>query len=605
MRIRTRILAAAAALLPAVAMADPPPSRIVSINLCADELLVSLADPGQIAGLSIYATDPGMSFTADKAKAFRHDAASAESVVGLHPDLILAGRYTKLATRDMLSRLGYHVELLDTARSVEESVALIRRVATLVGHPERGEALVAKIEAAKQRAEAAAAMDAVHPSAAVYQRRGYVTGGDTLTGELLSIAGFTNDGGALAGKYGAFVPLEKLVANPPDYIVVASARLEGRGSGERPPRASGGSSTLPAGQTHRAAAEPDGVRRPVVAGSTRLDDPRGGARSPEVVISADHIWLLALALALDAVFGDPAFVWRRVPHPIVVIGAFIGLLDRVLNQPRFPAAIRRALGVIATLLIAALGWLVGWVLETLFQFPFGWIGTAIVASVFLAGRSLYDHVRAVAEALQHGTDAARAAVAEIVGRDPASLDEAAIARAAIELTAENLSDAVVAPALWFLLFGLPGLIAYKAINTANSMIGHRTERHRAFGWAAARLDDLVNLPASRFSGLLLVFAAQAVGAKRLPVMKAMLRDASTHRSPNAGWPEAAMAAALGVALAGPRRYGGTLVDDAWMNQAGRRDANATDIRRALRLYLATNIVILSVAAAGGLSVLWS
>lgn len=225
----TRFLTGVAALLlalPAVAA----PQRIVSINLCADELLVTLADPGQIAGLSVYATDPTLSFTADAAKAFRHDASSAETVVGLNPDLVLAGRYTKRATRDMLDRLGYRVELLDAAKSIEDSEAIIRKVAALVGHPERGEAMIADIAAARARAEAAAPPG--RPTAAIYQRRGYVTGGDTLSGELLTLAGFTDDGAPLAGKTGGFVPLEKIVAQPPDYIVVAAStrRAEDQGS---------------------------------------------------------------------------------------------------------------------------------------------------------------------------------------------------------------------------------------------------------------------------------------------------------------------------------------------------------------------------------------
>ena len=225
----TRFLWIVAVLLPSAAFAAGP-QRVVSINLCADELLVTLADPAQIAALSIYATDPDLSYVADAAKAFRHDAASAETVVGLNPDLVLAGRYTKRATRDMLNRLGYRVELLDAARSIADSEKQIRQVAALVGHPERGEALVASIEAARARAEAAAPLG--KPTAANYQRRGYVTGGDTLTGELLGIAGFTNDGSALAGKTGGFVPLERLVADPPDYIVVsvAAGHAEDQGS---------------------------------------------------------------------------------------------------------------------------------------------------------------------------------------------------------------------------------------------------------------------------------------------------------------------------------------------------------------------------------------
>jgi iron complex transport system substrate-binding protein len=201
--------------------AHAAPSRIVSINLCADELLLALADPGQIAALSPYATDPTLSFLAGQAATFRHDAADAETVVDLHPDLVLAGRFTKRATREMLARLGYRLELLDAARSIEDSVGQIREVAALVGHPERGEALVGEIQAAE--ASARDAIGTAQPSAAVYQRRGYVTGAETLTAELLGIVGFSDAGGRLAGKTGGFVPLEKLVASPPDYLVVASA----------------------------------------------------------------------------------------------------------------------------------------------------------------------------------------------------------------------------------------------------------------------------------------------------------------------------------------------------------------------------------------------
>lgn len=219
------------AILTPAADAAAPPQRIVSINLCADELLVSLADPGQIAALSIYATDPTLSYVADKARAFRHDAGEAETVVDLNPDLVLAGRFTKRDTRDMLHRLGYRVELLDAVRSIDASIAQIRQVAALVGHPDRGEDLVGRIEAARARAVAEAA-SAGHPSAVVYQRRGYVTGGQTLTGDLLATAGFTNGGGALAGQTGGFVPLERIVAHPPDLLVVAASvrRAEDQGT---------------------------------------------------------------------------------------------------------------------------------------------------------------------------------------------------------------------------------------------------------------------------------------------------------------------------------------------------------------------------------------
>jgi adenosylcobinamide-phosphate synthase len=205
----------------------------------------------------------------------------------------------------------------------------------------------------------------------------------------------------------------------------------------------------------------------------------------------------------------------------------------------------------------------------------------LVASSLLAQRSLDDHVRAVADALERdGLRAGRAAVSMIVGRDPEALDEAGVARAAIESLAENFSDGVVAPAFWMAVAGLPGAAVYKAANTADSMIGHRTPRHLAFGWAAARFDDVVNLPASRLSALLLILAAPAGDGSPRGAARAVLADASRHRSPNAGWPEAAIAGGLGLSLAGPRAYNGVLVDDAFMGN-GRRQAAAADIRRAL------------------------
>ncbi len=219
-RAITRFLLALSVLWPVAAAAEAP-SRIASINLCADELLVALADPGQITALSPYATDPVLSFVAAEAQSHRHDAGDAETVVDLDPDLVLAGRFTKRATRDMLTRLGYRVVLLDPARGIAESIDQVRRVAGLVGHPERGAALIARIREARERAAASAG--ATMPTAAVYQRRGYVTGAETLTGELLSVAGFANTGGALAGATGGFVPLERLISDPPDFLVVASS----------------------------------------------------------------------------------------------------------------------------------------------------------------------------------------------------------------------------------------------------------------------------------------------------------------------------------------------------------------------------------------------
>ena len=208
----------------------------------------------------------------------------------------------------------------------------------------------------------------------------------------------------------------------------------------------------------------------------------------------------------------------------------------------------------------------------------------MLAASLPAQRSLYTYVKAVADALDaDGLEAGRSAVAMIVGRDPQALDLAGVARAAIESLAENFSDGIVAPLFWTALAGLPGGVAYKAANTADSMIGHRNARYEDFGWAAARFDDLVNLPASRLAALWFVLAARLDGRARA-AWKAVRRDAGKHRSPNAGWPEAAMAGALGLKLAGPRVYGGVTVEDAYMGD-GRREAAAADIRAALRLYL--------------------
>jgi iron complex transport system substrate-binding protein len=213
--------------------ADSVPQRVVSINLCADELLIALADPAQIADLSIYATDQNLAFLADEATHFRHDAGAAETVAAMAPDLVLAGRFSKRETRATLTTLGYHLVELEPARSIADSVAQIRKVASLLGHPERGEALIGRIDAARDRASTATrSLSGNRQSVAVYLRRGYVTGGNTLTDELLSIVGLDNAGSRLAGRTGGVVPLEKLVATPPDYLLVSSrqAPAEDQGS---------------------------------------------------------------------------------------------------------------------------------------------------------------------------------------------------------------------------------------------------------------------------------------------------------------------------------------------------------------------------------------
>ena len=299
---------------------------------------------------------------------------------------------------------------------------------------------------------------------------------------------------------------------------------------------------------------------------------------------------LLAALLIDAAIGYPDWLFRAIGHPVTWMGALIAWLDRRLNHADQPASRRRAGGIaaLAVLLAASVG--AGFLLRNLFM-------SIPIAAALLAQRSLWVHVAAVAAGLRHGGLAGgRAAVSRIVGRNPLHLDQAGVVRAAIESLAENFSDGVVAPALWCAVLGLPGIVAYKAINTADSMIGHRTPRHSSFGWAAARLDDLVNLPASRLAGAwIMLAAALQPGASARGAWQTMLRDAKRHRSPNAGWPEAAMAGALGLRLNGPRVYGSEPVADAWMGE-GRADCTPDDLDRALALYrLACALQILAVA----------
>jgi len=316
----------------------------------------------------------------------------------------------------------------------------------------------------------------------------------------------------------------------------------------------------------------------------------------------DRIAILIISFGIEAVLAYPAPVFRAIGHPVSWIGALIAALDSTLNRPNASFAVRRAAGVATVLLLVAGSLGVGFVLETLARtIPYlGFAVAIVVVAALLATGNLDQHVRAVAAAIRaDGLTGGRRSIANIVGRDPETLDEAAICRAAIESLAENASDGVTAPALWFLAGGLPGMIAYKAINTADSMIGHMSEHHRAFGWAAARLDDIVNLPASRLTGLMFIAAATMVpGASASSAWRAYRRDARLHRSPNAGWPEAAMAGALGLRLAGPRSYGGVVVDDHWMGD-GRAEATAGDIDRALTIYrVAFAGALLLVAALG-------
>jgi len=300
-----------------------------------------------------------------------------------------------------------------------------------------------------------------------------------------------------------------------------------------------------------------------------------------------NVELALAALLLEAPIGYPTFVYRAIGHPVTWMGALIGRLETRLNRPSAPESQRRMRGILTLAVLLAVTAGAACALDRVCSTgPIGFGVLILAATSLLAQRSLGDHVGAVAVALDRdGLDAGRRAVSMIVGRNPDRLDEAGVARAGIESLAENFSDGIVAPAFWLAVGGLPAAAAYKAANTADSMIGHRTSRYEAFGWAAARLDDVINLPASRLSALLLVLAASATGASPRGAVRAVWQDARRHRSPNAGWPEAAIAGALGLQLAGPRVYGDTLIDDAFMGN-GRREATAADITRALRLYRA-------------------
>jgi len=319
-----------------------------------------------------------------------------------------------------------------------------------------------------------------------------------------------------------------------------------------------------------------------------------------------HALTSLIALAIEASFGYPQWIYRHVGHPVSWIGKLIAWCEERWNGPRLSFAERRingacALGLVLAITAATCLAFV-WTADALLPASLALLVIGAAASTLIAQRSLDEHVAAVADALERdGLPAARRAVAMIVGRDTETLDTAAVSRAAIESLAENYSDGVVAPLFWLLVGGLPAAALYKSVNTADSMIGHRSDRYLAFGWAAARLDDLVNLPASRLAALTLI-AAAAVRSdfSGSEALQAVTRDARRHRSPNAGWPEAAMAGALGVALAGPRSYRGHVTDDGWMG-SGRAGLTADDIRRALSLYRTACVVQGIIVAAAGLA----
>lgn len=290
---------------------------------------------------------------------------------------------------------------------------------------------------------------------------------------------------------------------------------------------------------------------------------------------------MLLALSLDRLIGWPDPIYRRLSHPVVGIGHIISALANRMNKQVWPTAVRYITGFISLFLLLCL--LAATSLSVVSVLPSGWAGivlTALLVWPFLAAKSLSSHVRAVESVLRAGRLlAARQAVARIVGRNSTQLNTAGISRAAIESLAENTSDGVIAPLFWGVLFGLPGVVIYKVINTADSMIGYRNETYAAFGWATARLDDLVNLIPARMTGLIYALLTK----HRRQAVKTMMADAPRHRSPNAGWPEAAVAAALQIRLSGPRHYEGTATTDPWLNETG-RDPGVNDISKALRLY---------------------
>ncbi len=297
--------------------------------------------------------------------------------------------------------------------------------------------------------------------------------------------------------------------------------------------------------------------------------------------------MLVLAMLLDALLGEPKWLWDRWPHPAVLMGRAVAALDGALNR----GGQRRAKGVLALAILLAGAYALGRAIAALPDFG---VLEVVCAAILLAQKSLVQHVQAVADGLRLSLPEGRRAVAMIVGRDTAAMDQAAVSRAAIESAAENLSDGVIAPAFWFLIGGLPLMLVYKAANTADSMIGHRTPRHEAFGWAAARFDDLVNLIPARLTALLIALAHGWRDARPI------LRDAPLHRSPNAGWPEAAMAVVLDVALSGPRAYHGVMQDFPWVWPEGRRDIGPDQIDAACRALWRAWALMLGIAGLAAL-----
>lgn len=305
----------------------------------------------------------------------------------------------------------------------------------------------------------------------------------------------------------------------------------------------------------------------------------------------DPLVLLLIALIIEAYVGEAPALFRVVPHPVRVIGSLVGWFDRKLNRQQRSEAVRAARGALLVAVMVAITGAVGWGVSWLTQHhDFGWTVEMFGLVALLAGRGLYDSVNKVGKALKLDLPSGREAVSHIVGRDPNQLNESGVARAAIESAAENFCDGVVAPVFWYALFGFPGILVYKTVNTMDSMIGYMTPKYRAFGMTAARLDDVLNLIPARLAALFIAAAALFVPtASAAGALKIMWRDSHKHKSMNAGWPEGAAAGALGLKLAGPRKYLETATDDPWIGD-GTPNAGVRDIGRMLYLYMVASLI---------------
>ncbi|MEM7463489.1 MAG: adenosylcobinamide-phosphate synthase CbiB [Pseudomonadota bacterium] len=303
-----------------------------------------------------------------------------------------------------------------------------------------------------------------------------------------------------------------------------------------------------------------------------------------------QLTILLAALVLDWYVGEPKIFWHKISHPVAWFGRVIEFLDQRMNNPSDASETQYRNGAVAWLLMVLTALVAGLIAQWLIGFLWwavGWLVEVFIVSIFLAQKSLKDHVSAVADALRsEGVEGGRREIAKIVGRDPAELDASAICRAAIESLAENFSDGVVAPAFWYAIFGLPGLFVYKMINTADSMIAHRNEKYLHFGRVAAQADDLANWIPARLSAKMIILGAwlaSGINSAREALDRSM-SDAGLHSSPNAGWPEAAMAGAIGVSLGGKRRYGNETVILPYLNASGKMSLDTRDIGNALRIF---------------------